>query len=86
MAETGLTVENPRGRVRGSFHAWQWEMPSMAAKAIVALLVLGSACAVAARLRLATASQADVGRLQGPLAKIHLLPERGVRHRLRVPA
>jgi len=35
VAESGLTVENLRGRVRGFFH----EAQSMAAKAIVALIV-----------------------------------------------
>jgi hypothetical protein len=56
--------------------------------AILALLVFGCVPAdaqVPVRPYLGAASQADVERLQGPPAKVDLLPERTVGHRLQVP-
>ena len=46
MAETGSALENLMGGVRGGFHPWPWEPRSVAAKAIVASLVLGCLAAL----------------------------------------
>jgi hypothetical protein len=84
VEETGLRVESLRGRVRGFFHACQWEVRSMAAKAIVALLVLGCLPALGQSPPGYIWPQHPrlTGRLQGPPAEIRLLPERSVGHRL----